>query len=383
MPRLLRQYRDLSVPVRALEFVVGAPEAGVRFDTALRTHFPWRSREHFQRMIDRGEATVNGRARKASLKLRAGDQVSVRIPVAPGAPEKESADGLSILYEDEALVAIDKQSGVVVHPTGRVRHGTLINFLHARYRRPDASEGRSDVVPRLAHRLDRDTSGVVLVVKDRRLDAIVTRAFHRREVEKTYLALVAGRPTADSGTIDLPLGPAPNAQTKLEMTVREDGRPSRTRWRVRERFARHALLEVQPLTGRTHQIRVHLRAIGHSIVADHLYGDLRPLRRSTVETDVADEDDVLLLDRLGLHAHRLSLAHPSTGKAHSIESPIPADLERALCGLRAASSSLSRPGGPTSASGTGSRRATPSRRDRDGMPLLFDEMPALASASAS
>src|SRR5262245_19349404 len=138
MPRRERQYRDLSVPVTSLGFEVGLPEEGTRLDTALRAHFPWRSRAHFQRMVDRGEATVNGEPRKAYHRLRAGDVVAVSIPPPPGAPAKESGEGLAILFEDDALVAIDKPSGVVAHPTGRIRHGTLINRLHARYRRPGA-----------------------------------------------------------------------------------------------------------------------------------------------------------------------------------------------------------------------------------------------------
>jgi 23S rRNA pseudouridine1911/1915/1917 synthase len=190
------------------------------------------------------------------------------------------------------------------------------------------------VVPRLAHRLDKDTSGVLLVVKDRRLDAIVTEAFHRRRVRKTYLALVRGVPAAPSGVVDLPIGPALSRDTRLHMDVREGGQPASTRWRVLERLPGHAWLEVEPRTGRTHQIRVHLRAAGHPIVADHLYGDPRPLRRSSLDPDAPFEDDVLL-DRLALHAHRLELVHPATGLPLALESPVPADLARALEGLRA------------------------------------------------
>src|SRR5438105_4686717 len=172
-------------------------------------------------MILRGDVTLNGAVRKPSTRLLFKDRVAVRIPVPAGAPARESGEGLVILHEDDALVAVDKPAGVVAHPTGRIRHGTLINSLHARYRRP--GEGRADVVPRLAHRLDRDTSGVVLVVKDRRLDAAVTRSFFRREVEKTYWALVRGWPVADRGVVDRPIGPASLGETKLQMEVREDG----------------------------------------------------------------------------------------------------------------------------------------------------------------
>jgi 23S rRNA pseudouridine1911/1915/1917 synthase len=333
LPRLTRQYLDLSVPVSEFRFTVNLPEEGTRLDVALRRHYPWRSREHFQAMIERGEVLVNGARRKPSLRLRRDDVVRVRVPVSPDAPAKESSEGLVVLYEDDALVAVDKPAGMVAHPTGRIRHGTLINLLHARYRRPGASD---DVVPRLAHRIDRDTSGVVLVVKDRRLDAIVTRAFHHREVSKTYLALVQGVPGADAGRIDAPIGPAPDAQTKLEMAVCADGRPSRTRWRVRMRGPGFSFVELEPKTGRTHQLRVHLRSIGHPIVCDHLYGDLRPLRRSTLEPAVRASDDAIVLDRLALHAHRLELLHPVTRRPLVLESPVPADLVRALAALEQA-----------------------------------------------
>jgi len=332
LPRLTRQYHDLSVPITEFRFIVQLHEDGRRVDAVLRDHYPWKSREHFQRMIDRGDIAVNDRRPKAATRLRNGDVVRVKIPVPEGAPAKESGEGLRILYEDEALVAIDKPTGMVAHPTGRIRHGTLINFLHARYRRP--GEADADIVPRLAHRIDRDTSGVVLVVKDRRLDALVTRAFHRREVKKTYLALVTGAPSADGGVVDRPIGPASDAQTKLEMDVVEDGRPSRTSWRVRERVAGHALMELSPHTGRTHQLRVHMRHLGHPIACDHIYGDPRPVRRSTIDPRIPVEADAVLLLRLALHAHRLELAHPVTKRPLVLESPIPDDLTHALAELR-------------------------------------------------
>ncbi len=342
MPRLTRQYRDLSRPVTEFTFTTTLPEEGARLDVALRAHYPWRSREHFQGMVERGEVTVNGTQRKPSTRLRKGDVVRVRIPVQAGAPERESGEGLVILYEDDALVAIDKPAGVVAHPTGRIRHGTLINRLHARYRRP--GDPREDVVPRLAHRLDRDTSGVVLVVKDRRLDAAVTRSFFRREVRKAYFALVRGLPTGESGLIDLPIGPREHGDTKLQMEVREDGQASRTRWRVLERLPGHAWMELEPLTGRTHQLRVHLAALGHPIVADHLYGDLRPLRRSTAVPSVPETDDAILLDRLALHAHRLEVPHPVTRLPLVLTSPLPQDLVRALSALRELAGGASRGG---------------------------------------
>jgi 23S rRNA pseudouridine1911/1915/1917 synthase len=332
MTRLERAYPDLSRPLEEYAFVVNAPEEGSRLDLVLRAHYPWRSRTRFQGMLERGEVTVNGAAAKASQRVRRGDRIAVRIPVDPTAPAKEQDDDLVVIYEDDAVVAVDKPSGMTVHPVGRIRHGTLINKLHARYRRvrPEA-----DVVPRLGHRLDKDTSGVVLVVKNRRVDAAVTELFTRRRVKKTYFALVKGVPAAAEGEIDAPLAPDPDGDTILHMTVDPAGLPSRTRWRVRETFARHALLEVEPQTGRTHQIRVHLAHLGHPVLCDHLYGDLLPLWPEAQRAGGAGGGAGPALDRLALHAHRLELAHPSTGEPLVLVSPLPADLERALATLRA------------------------------------------------
>jgi 23S rRNA pseudouridine1911/1915/1917 synthase len=326
MAWLERTYRDLSVPVRDLTFTVNLPEEGTRLDALLRAHYPWKSRTRFQDMLDRGEVLLNGGSAKASTRVRKGDVVLVRIPVAANAPEKEHGDDLVILYEDEHLVVIDKPSGMAVHPVGRIRHGTLVNKLHARYRSGDAT---TDVVPRLGHRIDRDTSGVVLAVKDRTTDARVTEAFTFRRVKKTYLALVEGIPEAE-GEVDAPLDRDPEGATRLHMGVRSGGAPSRSRWSVLRPFARHALVELEPMTGRTHQLRVHMAHVGHPIVCDHLYGDVRPLYRSSVDPRVPEAEDALVLDRLALHAHRLELLHPRTGAPLVLESPLPPDLRRAV-----------------------------------------------------
>lgn len=332
MPRLERSYPDLSRPLQEFAFVVNLPETGSRLDVLLRAHFPWRSRTRFQGMLERGEVTVNGRPAKPSQRVREGDRVAVRLPEDPSAPAREDDRDLVLLYEDESVVVVDKPSGMTAHPVGRIRHGTLINKLHARYRR----EGREDVVPRLGHRLDKDTSGVLLVVKNRVVDAAVTEAFTRRRVRKTYLAVVKGVPAEPEGRIDAPLARDPEGETILHMRVDPAGQPARTRWRVREAFARHALLELEPFTGRTHQLRVHLAHIGHPILCDHLYGDVRPLWRSDLKPGLAAEHDGIVIDRLALHAHRLELAHPVSGAALDLVSPVPADLERLLAALRAA-----------------------------------------------
>jgi 23S rRNA pseudouridine1911/1915/1917 synthase len=329
MPALERRYHDLSRPVRAFRFVVDSTEEGGRLDTLLRAHYPWKSRAHYQRMLERGQVRLNGRATRASARVRKGDEVVVDLPVDPAQPERESDEGLVVLYEDAHLLAVDKPSGLAAHPVGRIRHGTLINKLHARYRSGDPAK---DVVPRLGHRLDQDTSGVVLVVKNRRVDALVTEAFARREVEKTYLAVVEGRP-APEGAVDAPLGPDPEGDTAVKQAVVPGGAPSRTSWRVRTAFSRHALLELTPHTGRTHQLRVHLAHAGHPIACDHLYGDVRPLLASMADPSLGPGDAEVLLERLALHHHRLRLEHPVTGAALVIESPLPADLSHAIARL--------------------------------------------------
>lgn len=331
--RLERTYHDLSRPIREFAFVVDALEEGMRLDAVLRAHYPWRSRTHYQRMVARGDVLVDGRPSKAAVRVRRGARIVVRLPEDPEAPERESAEDLVFLHEDDALAAIDKPSGMTVHPTGRIRHGTLINKLHARYRREHREE---DVVPRLAHRLDKDTSGIVLIVKNRRVDALVTETFTRREVEKTYLAIVHGVPREAEGLVEAPMARDPEGSTHLHMRVDPAGQAARSRWRVLRAFRRHALLSLSPLTGRTHQLRVHMAWLGHPILCDHLYGDLRPLMRSdALGRHLPAGEDEVLLERLALHAHRLRLAHPLTGEALDLVSPLPGDLERAVGALGA------------------------------------------------
>ena len=326
MPRLERQYADLSRPIETFQFVVDRTEEGLRLDAILRAHYPWHGRDYYARMVRRGDVLLNGKRAKPASRVRLRDQIVVKLPQDPSAPALETHDDLVIVYEDEHLVAVDKPSGMAAHPVGRTRHGTLVNKLHARYRKPDAPQDR---VPRLGHRLDRDTSGIVVAVLHRTADASITEAFTHRRVSKTYLAIVQGVPASREGVIEAPLGEAVDADTTLHMGVRPDGLPARTTYRVREDIGSHALLELSPHTGRTHQLRVHLAHIGHPILCDHLYGDVRPWMASRVVRDLHPDDDRLLLDRLALHAHHLALDHPVTGAPLGLESPLPSDMASA------------------------------------------------------
>lgn len=333
MPDLERQYTDLSRPVRSFRFTVDRNEDGMRIDALLRQHYPWHSRTFYQGKLRRGEVTIDGVVAKASLRPRFGNVVEIMLGIEADVPDVESFDDLRILYEDDHVVAVDKPSGMACHPVGRTRHGTLINKLHARAR----ALGQQGV-PRLGHRLDSDTSGVILCVKHREADMRLTDLFADREVQKTYVALVRGAPPEDAGEVDAPLGDAPEGPTRLHQAVRRDGLVARSTWRVQERFGAYAWMALSPHTGRTHQLRVHMAHRGWPIVGDHLYGDLRPLTRGHVDPEIAVGDDAVLLARLALHAHRLELPHPMGEGRLEIESPVPPALEAACAALRALAS---------------------------------------------
>lgn len=319
MPGLTRQYADHSRPIETFSFVVDVLEAGQRIDAVLRSHYPWHSRTFYRNKLRRGEVLVGGSPAKPSTRLRKGDTVVVMLPPDPEAPEQE-ADDLLVLYEDEDIVVVDKPSGIACHPVGRTRHGTVINKLHARYRRQGDAE---DVVPRLGHRLDLDTSGVLLCVKHAEADRRVTEIFTAREAQKTYLAIVEGCPAQRRGEVVAPLGPDPTASTRLHQAVLSDGLPSRSTYEVREQGGGVAYVALSPHTGRTHQLRVHMQFLGHPILCDHLYGDVRP-RFSP------DEPDHCVLERLALHAYRLEMPHPIQGIPLVIRSPLPADMRACL-----------------------------------------------------
>ena len=309
---------------------------GQRLDAYLRKRYPWRSREAYQRMIRQGLVLLNDETRKPSTSVRWHDVVWVDYGEPGDLDQDPSSIPLSILYEDDALLVLDKQPGVVVHPVGKNRFNTITNALHARYR--DMSDAAKDVVPRLVHRLDKGTSGVLLVAKTDRARAELGRQFEDREVEKEYEALAHGDPRGDGGTVDLPIVPevlAVPGKPKMKTVPIGEGPEARTGWRVEERFGRYCLLRLRLYTGRTHQIRVHCAALGHPLVADDQYGDGKALYPSTAAgADAPNHGEAPLLDRVALHSARLVFTHPTSGKRMAIEAPLPADLGGAVRALR-------------------------------------------------
>lgn len=327
---------DLSVPVQHVEEEVPREFEGMRLDAYLRRRYPWRSREQYQGMIRRGLVLLNGEPRKSSTSVRWRDEVWVDY----GEPGDLEADPgsipLRVLLEDPVLLVLDKQPGVVVHPVGKNRFNTLTNALHARYR--NMEDPSRDIVPKLVHRIDRGTSGVLLVAKTDRARAELGRQFEDREVEKEYLALVRGLPREDGGLVDLPIVPEEPARPGKPrmMTVPVGSGPdARTGWKVEERLRGHALLRLFLYTGRTHQIRVHCAALGHPLVADDQYGDGKALYPSTAAgADAPERGEAPLLDRVALHAARLVFTHPTTGERVAVEAPLPPDMRTALAALR-------------------------------------------------
>jgi len=291
------------------------------------------SRARVQRLVEAGHLLLDGRPAKASSRLRGGERVELVLAAAPPSGLEAEDLPLAVLHEDRDLLVLDKAPGMVVHPARGTPGGTVVNALL--HRLGDAGRGAAGAGERLGlvHRLDKDTSGCLVVAKREAALAALQAAFKAREVEKTYLALCHGVP-APSGRLDTPYGRHPADRTRYTGRV-ESARRAVTGWRVLERFGdRASLLEVALETGRTHQIRVHLSEGGHPLLADAVYGGRRREARLPAGDPVRRAAEAL--GRQGLHAWRLAFDHPRSGRRLRLEAPVPADLERALAVLREA-----------------------------------------------
>lgn len=330
IPRIPGQTpRDLSKPIEQIRMLADDRHDNLRLDRALCLFLSWRSRASVMRLIGDGLVSLeDGRAARPSRKIRRGDVIVVQIPPQPVPDEALSDDfELPILHEDRWMIAVDKPAGLAVHPSGRRLHGTLIQFLHRRYRRPD--DQAHDVVPRLLHRIDRETSGVVAIGLDEGFHGDVRRQFEEREVEKVYLAVVHGCPALREGVIEFGIGPDRHSPIRLKLEARRDGSglSARTRYRVVRANAQHALVELFPETGRTHQLRVHMDAIGCPLVGDKIYGVPPDIFLASLDGEVgAEHRERLILDRHALHAARLTFRHPHRSERLVIEAPLPPDM---------------------------------------------------------
>jgi 23S rRNA pseudouridine1911/1915/1917 synthase len=281
-----------------------------RLDRFLAGHLPQLTRSRLQALIRDGLVLVNGRPGKPALRLKVGDVVEVEVPPPQPVALIPEALPLEVVYQDADLLVVDKPAGLPVHPgPGHPQH-TLVNAILALC--SDLSGIGGELRPGIVHRLDKDTSGLMVVAKNDAAHQSLSRQLKERAVDKGYLALVVGTPHPADGVIEAPLGRDPLHRKK--MAVVPGGREAVTRYRVREVLGGFSLLEVRPATGRTHQIRVHLASVGHPIVGDSVYS-----RRSAP-----------FLDRQFLHACSLAFRHPTTGERLELTSPLPADLQAAL-----------------------------------------------------
>lgn len=283
--------------------------SGVRLDKFVGERCPELSRTHAQKLIAEGLITVNGQAAKASLKLNLGDKVDIVIPPTPPSQLSPEAMPLNIIYEDDDLLVVDKPTGLTVHPAPGHPGHTLVNAILAHY--PHLADIGDSRRPGVVHRLDKDTSGVMLVAKNRVAQADLAGQFKAHSVSKSYLVLVKGRLTPENGIIEAAIGRDPRHRQRMAVVSR--GRQARTEFHVIRYIGKYSLLEIKPETGRTHQIRVHLAAIGYPVVGDAAYG---------VKS--------LHLTRQFLHASKIGFKLPSTGEYVEFESQLPPDLAQAL-----------------------------------------------------
>jgi 23S rRNA pseudouridine1911/1915/1917 synthase len=311
--------READKAAKVYTLVVAKEDTGKRLDVFLAEKIPELTRSQAKKLIEAGLVSADETPLlKPRYKLKGWETLEVHIP--PPAEiklEPQEEVPFEILYEDQDLAVINKPPGVVVHPACGHTDRTLVHGLLAKLKNLSGVGGETR--PGIVHRLYKDTSGLLVVAKNDRAHLALSEMFQKREVKKTYLALVHGVPKARFGKIDRPIRRHPVYRKKMAVHERE-GREAVTYWRLREAFRRAALLEVEPLTGRTHQIRVHLASIGHPILGDELYGGAKPHGPKA--------------GRQMLHAWRLRFKHPRTGEELFFEAPLPKDFEELLHALR-------------------------------------------------
>jgi len=315
-----------------LTFQVNELDVDTRLDVYLAARIEGWSRVRLQRLIEDGDVMVNGRIAKASYKLRASDEVEAELTPPTAANFAPENLPLEIVFEDDDLVVVNKPAGMVVHPAAGINSGTLANALAYHFTQLSSHAGA--VRPGLVHRLDKDTSGLLVVAKNEEVHEKLADQFRAREVFKSYIALVHGVVKENTGSIDQPI--ARDARNRTRMAVLRGGRPALSLYRVRRRYNRFTLLDVEIKTGRTHQIRVHLAWLKYPLVGDEVYGGGRDnsVRNTTLRAAIRK------LNRQFLHAEQLGFSHPRSGQKLRFDAPLPADLDAFLRELEAADKSF-------------------------------------------
>ena len=307
------------------KFTVEQSRPGERLDVFLREKFPAASRGAMQRLIEQHHVRVNGQPTKATHVPRAGDTVEITFPEARPAEAQPEEIPLDILFEDKSLLVINKPAGLVVHPAAGHEEHTLVNALL--HHCAGSLSGIGGVArPGIVHRLDKETSGCLVVAKNDETHLALSQQFAERTVEKIYDALVIGRLAHDTGEIHAAIARHPTHRKRMAVQDDGDGRAAHTSYRIVKRFAHATHAEAEIHTGRTHQIRVHFQHLGHPLVGDETYG-AKPNKRFSELTGYT-------APRVLLHAHKLAFIHPRTGKMMKFTAPLPADFRKALQFLR-------------------------------------------------
>ena len=299
-----------------METIFAADKDGERLDVFLVRQQPELSRAHVQKLIASGEVLVDGRACKANFKLKAGASVSFKLPEAAPIEVKPEDIPLDILYEDEDIIVVNKARGMVVHPAAGVDSGTLVNALL--FHCHDLSGINGEIRPGIVHRLDKDTSGVMVAAKNDKAHLNLAEQIGMKTAHRSYLAVVHGNIKEEAGIIKGDIGRHPTDRKRMAI-VQENGKPAVTHFKVLERFGDYTLVECRLETGRTHQIRVHMTSIGHPLVNDPKYGRCK---------------SPFGIKGQALHSRQLTLKHPATGEEMTFEAPLPEDMEKILAALR-------------------------------------------------
>ena len=302
-----------------------------RIDRYLASRLPDYSRTFLQKLVKEGAVLVNGRTVKSSYDIQKGDFISVRVPVLEESKIVPEDIPIDIVYEDDYLMLINKPYDMVVHPAGRHHCGTVVNALA--FHCQNLSQVNGPLKAGIVHRLDRDTSGIMLTIKSDAVHSQIAMQFEKRSVKKEYLAVVEGEVMFDSDEISLPI--ARHIIDSQKMAVRHDiGKEAVSIYEVIERFRGYTLVKVMPKTGRTHQIRVHMRAIGHPVVADFMYSSQESCYLSDLLQKEREEGELPIIDRQALHAHRIEFFHPIHNKKMEFEVDLPDDISALVNTLR-------------------------------------------------
>ncbi len=305
-----------------MKLQTGTDDRGLRLDVFLANHLKDLTRSQIQMLNRSGAIRIEGRQDKSGYRIRGGETIEVHLQTVKPVPLTPEQIPLQIYFEDEDFAVIEKPAGIVVHPgsgtkTGTVVHGLLFHFQNL-------STAGGSVRPGIVHRLDKNTSGLLIVAKNNAAHARLSQAFHDREIQKMYVALVHGKLREPTGIIELAIGRHPTIRTKMT-AGKSRGRSAHTEYRVLEHFRAFSLLEIRIRTGRTHQIRVHLSAIGHPVVGDDVYGE-RSYKEFTKKFGP--------LNRYFLHASCLRFTHPTTGAPLEFHSPLPVELQKLITSIK-------------------------------------------------